>query len=159
MADPAETEDAERLVVGVEAKPWGLVEDGPLPCPDVAVGAGHLTGEAEQEREGHVGAGVLQDARRVGQEDAVAGRRGDVDVVGADGAVGYDFETRGVVQDLGVDGVDALREEGVALGGHPDDVFVRGRDVALSNYHVAVFGEERLDLGVVVVPHQPYFRL
>ncbi len=98
--DATEADDAERLVVQLDALPPGAV---PLAGPEVAVGLRHVAGLGEQQRDGvlrrrqHVG------LRRVHDHDAAAGGRLDVDVVEADAGAPDDDELVGRLEDLGGD--------------------------------------------------------
>lgn len=84
--------------------------DQPLPLAQSASGG-------EDQGEGEVGGGVVEDAGRVGDDDPAPGAGGKVDVVEADGDVADAAQLRsGGVEELVVDAVVEHRGDDVGPG-------------------------------------------
>ncbi len=98
--DPAETDDAEHLVVELDAFPTGPV---PLAGAEVAIGLRNIAGLCEQQRDGVLGRRQHVRLRRVHHHHAAPGRRFDVDVVEPDPGAADDHELVGRFEHLGGD--------------------------------------------------------
>ena len=80
-ADVAQADDAQRLAPNLNADEPGAC---PFAAPYRRVGLGHPTSESKQQRHRVLRRGDDVAARRIDDEDAFPGCRGDVDVVHAD---------------------------------------------------------------------------
>ena len=98
LADPAEADHAERLAVEL-----GALEVGPLPgaADERAVGLGHVAAERQHQRQRVLGGGDRVRFGGVGDDDAAAGRGGDVDVVDAGAGAADHLEPLGALDQLG----------------------------------------------------------
>ena len=96
-ADAPEPDDAERLVVQLDALPPGTV---PVAGVEVAVGLGDVARHREEQRHRVLGVGERDRVGRVHHHHAAAGRRLDVDVVDADPGAADDDELVARLEDL-----------------------------------------------------------
>ena len=117
-ADPAEADDADGLLVQLDA---GVLRPLPLAVLQRGVGRADVPGGGEHQRDGELGGGDDVGGRRVDDHDAGLGRGLDVDVVEADTGAGDDLEPPGRGQRLGVD---------LGRGAHQDRVDVGDRRAA-----------------------------
>ena len=87
------------------------VERPPLPAaaPNQPIAFGDAPRDAEDQRPGEIGGRLGQHVRRVGDDDAALARRGDVDVVVADGDVRNDLQVAAGVDHRAVDRVGQQR--------------------------------------------------
>ena len=97
LADAAEADHAERLAVEL-----GALELGPLPgaAGERGVGPRDVAAEGEHQRQGVLGGGDRVRFGRVGDDDAAAGRGGDVDVVDAGAGAADHLEALGPLDQL-----------------------------------------------------------
>lgn len=116
-ADPTEADDPEPAAAQVVAdheveapRPGTPGPDQPLPLAQPPAGG-------EDQGEGEVGGRVVEDARRVGDDDPAPRAGGEVDVVEADGDVADAAQLRpGGVEELVVDAVVEHRGDHVGPG-------------------------------------------
>ena len=97
-ADPAQADDAERLVVQLDALPPGAV---PLAGLEVAVGLRDVARLREQQRDRVLGRRQHVRLRGVHHHHAATGGGGDVDVVEADPGAADDHEVVAGLEHLG----------------------------------------------------------
>jgi len=114
LADAAQPDDAERLVVHLGAEELAL---GPLATLEADVCLRDGAGGGERHRDAVFGGGTDVAVGGVRDDDAVVGRGVDVDVVHADAGAADDDEFRG-----------GLEQVAVHLGPGADDQRVRIRD-------------------------------
>ena len=100
LPDPAETEDAEGLLVQLDA---GELRSLPLPAGQRRMRLGHVPRQRQQQRHRVLGCGDHVRLRRVGDDDAALGRRRHVDVVDADPGPSDGAQARCVLEQLGVE--------------------------------------------------------
>ena len=139
-ADPAEADDADGLLVELDA---GVLRPLPLAVAQRRVRRRDVPGGGEHQRDRELGGRDDVGRRRVDDHDAGLGRGADVDVVEPDAGPGDDLEPGGGGERLGVDlgrradqqrvGVDDRRQQRRAVGA-----------VALADLEV---GSQRLDGG------------
>src|SRR6202012_2175348 len=80
----------------------------------------------EDQGEGEVGGRVVEDAGRVGDDDAAPGAGGEVDVVEADGDVAEAAQLRaGGIDELVVDAVVEHRHDDVGAGDESEEILAR----------------------------------
>ena len=99
-ADPAEADDADGLLVQLDA---GVLRPLPLALPQRGVRRADVAGGGEHQRDGELGGGDDVGRRRVDDHHAGLGRRADVDVVEPHAGAGDDLEPRCGGERLGVD--------------------------------------------------------
>ena len=126
-ADPAVADHPERGAVDVLAE---VLVDGPAvpsTAAQVALALAEETGCRQDQREGQVGGGVVEHARRVA--DGHAGGRGrlQVDVVVADGDVGDDTQLGSAGDHRPVDAVGEHTDDGIGVRRRPDELAVGER--------------------------------
>ena len=100
LADPAEPQDAERLVHELDA---GVLRAVPAPGDERRMGLRDVPGQREQQRHRVLGRGDDVRLRGVGDDDAALGRLGNVDVVDPDAGTADRLELLGVRERLGVE--------------------------------------------------------
>ena len=89
LADAAHADDAEPFAPDAMAEHPGRGPAGPILVAEEHLGAfGQPPRHGENERHGHVGGVLGEDARRIGHGDAALQRGGDVDVVDAVAEIG-----------------------------------------------------------------------
>ena len=92
-----------------------------------AVALGHPAQQREHQRQRDLGRRAGEDVRRVGDDDAPAAGRLEVDVVHADGVVGDDPQLRpGGLEVRVVDRHRQHRDDPVGAGGRVDELEVGG---------------------------------
>ena len=109
-ADPAEPDDADGLLVQLDA---GVLRPLPLALPQRGVRRADVAGGGEHQRDGELGGGDDVGGRGVDDHHAGLGRRADVDVVEPDTGAGHDLEPRRGGERLGVDGGGAADQQRV----------------------------------------------
>ena len=133
-ADPPRADDQHRLSRQALAEHELEREPPRLAAPHEAVAFGDAAQEREHQRERELRRRAGEDVRRVGDDDAAAPRRLEVDVVHPDGVVGDDPQLRPGRLEIGV--VDRHRE-------HRHDAVRADR----RRHQLEVGRELRLDLG------------
>jgi hypothetical protein len=118
----------------------------PLAGADLALALVDATRDAEQQREGDVGGGVGQHARRVADRDPAPRGLLEVDVVGPHGQVGHGLDRRGGVEELGVDALGDDRQQGVGLRGALEQRVAWRRGVVVPHVDL-VLGLQALERG------------
>lgn len=104
-ADLAQTDDAEGGAESVVAEEVRGRPRLPAALSGYAFALYEVAGGGEEEGEGEVGGGLVEDAGRVRDPDTRRRRGHGVEVVVADGHVGDDAQAGGLGQEIGADGV------------------------------------------------------
>ena len=117
QADLTQPDDAQGLVVDVDAKPaQGMKGQGPLAIAHPAFAFANATGGGHEEGKGYVGGGLGQHPRRVAHGNAPAGSLGHVHVVQAHRQLADDLEAGRGVQQGGVYPVHNVGQNAVGPG-------------------------------------------
>ena len=147
-ADPPHADDPKRRVVHVLPGEHERRPPAVLPCAEEALSLTEPARRRQEEREGSISCGLVEDARRERDRDLTLLRRGDVDVV-VSGAHRRDHpETLRAADGFGVDGVRGKRVDDIGVSDHPRDL-VGGRDRRLlgSDDNVGAWPQHRERLG------------
>src|SRR5581483_2131754 len=96
-ANLAEADDAQRLAAQLDADEAGAV---PLAGPERGIGVRDVAREREHERDGVLGGGDRVPERRIDDDHAALGRRGEVDIVDADAGTADDVQLLRCREDL-----------------------------------------------------------
>ena len=89
LADPSQTDDAQRGMVHIKAEKLLELPLVPPSFADVGLGLVQPAGRGEDQRPGKIGGGIIQDAGGVGGHDPMRIAGGQVDIVVSDGDVAY----------------------------------------------------------------------
>ena len=98
-----QTDNAQRGMMNVRPKKDKRTPHRPLAGMHAAFAFADTAGYTQHEREGEVGRGFGQNARRVGQNNTAAGQRRDIHIVIPDGHIGDDPELWRVVEQVVID--------------------------------------------------------
>ena len=118
LPDRPESDETERGAVDVAAEQHiGFPDALGSPCASAheAVALGNASGRGEQQREGEVGRGFGEDARRVADRDAPRGRRVEIDVIDPHRNARHDAEARTALEERGIDAIGEQAEQSVAV--------------------------------------------
>ena len=147
LADAAHADDAEPLAPDAVAEHPGRRPAGPFALAGEHVGAlGQPPRHRQDQRHGHVGGVLGEDARRVGHGDAALDRGGDVDVVDAVAEIRDQLEpVAGLAQHGVVDAVGDGRHQHVGGLDRLDQLRLRHRLVVGVELRVEQLAHADLD--------------
>ena len=95
-----QTDNAQRGLMHVRSEKDKRAPHRPLAGPHAAFAFADTAGDTQHEREGEVGRGFGQNARRVGQDNVATGQRRDIHIVIPDGHIGDDPELGRLVEQV-----------------------------------------------------------
>ena len=155
VADVAHADDAEALAGDAAAQHPGRRPAGPFARGHDFRAFDDAARDGHDQRHGHVGGVVGQNAGRVGDGDAPAQRRGDVDIVDAGAEIGDQMQLLARLRDhMGVDAVGDGGDQHVGGLHRLDDLLRRHRRIVEIEAHVEQFAHARLDaLGELAGDH------